>query len=350
MGEKRWGRRFAAGAFFALASLMTTAGAESDKHELIWPQIVAGLRLADPQHAETMSWARRHARHPAQLTAMLARAEPFLGYIVGAVQARGLPMEIALLPAVESGFDPQAHSSQKAKGLWQIVPWTGRALGLSESIHYDARRDPIVSTQAALGYLEQLHRRFGDWLLALAAYNLGEARLSLLIRQQQTDDFWALKMPRETRAHVPRLLGLALAIQQARRLKLVLPPIHARAVEAVHLDGPRDVERAARQAGIAMETIGRYNPGLLNLANSHVKESLLLPVQDAVQMRAELARRAYRPKADPRELEHVVAVGESLWLIARRYQVSVQQLADWNGLNASGVLRAGRRLLVYQQT
>jgi membrane-bound lytic murein transglycosylase D len=305
------------------------------------------MRIVDPEQPDTVVEARRYARDPARFAQMLARSEPFLWFIVEAVELREMPLEIALLPAVESGFDPHAHSPAQARGLWQFVPWTGRAMGLQQSRHYDARRDPVASTRAALAYLSRLHQRFGDWLLALAAYNVGDARLERAIRDQGTRVFWDLDLPAETRAHVPRLLGVALAVQHPERFGVALPALPNRqAAEFVMLEGPRDLERAAAAAGVAAESLERYNPGLLTARNSRGKHSVLLPPAEAARLRAALASGHYVPAPEPREQEHVVAPGDSLWTIARRYRVSVQQLARWNDLAPRAVLRPGRRLLI----
>ncbi|HUP92830.1 MAG TPA: transglycosylase SLT domain-containing protein [Solimonas sp.] len=338
-------------AIWAAAAFAPAAFAlESD--ELIWPRIASGMRIVDPEHPETVTWARRYARQPLQLAQMLARSEPFLWHIVEAVELREMPLELALLPAVESGFNAHARSSQEARGLWQFVPWTGRAFGLASTATYDGRRDPVASTHAALGYLQKLYYRFdNDWLLAVAAYNLGQARLSGAMQRQATRKFWDLaELPEETREHVPRLLGLALLVKQPQRFGVHLPPLRNRhAAELVQLDGPRDVAAAARAARVDLETVERYNPGLLNVSNSRGRQALLLPREAAARMRSELALRAYKPKPEARRVEHVVRSGDSLWTIARRYRVSVRQISDWNDLNSRSVLRPGRKLTLMPQ-
>lgn len=344
-------RSCALGASFALSALLTAPSAlAGESADLIWPRIAAGMQIVDGEQAETVTWARHYARHPTQLSAMLARAEPFLWYIVEAVELREMPLEIALLPAIESGFNPQARSQDQARGLWQFVPSTGRAYGLRENRHYDAKRDPVASTRAALTYLQKLHRQFdNDWLLALAAYNFGGRALNESIERTGSRNFWLLDLPRETREHIPRLLGLALLIQQPERFGVELPPIrNQHAAELVALESARDLERAALRAGVEPDLIERYNPGLKTLSNTQGKSILLLPPEQATRLRAELAKREYRPKKAPPGTQHVVARGESLWTIARRYNTTVSQLREWNDLNPRAVLRPGRKLEIRQ--
>lgn len=335
-------------ALCVLASLLflTPPLQAAESEDLLWPRIAAGMRIVDGEAPETVTWARHYAKRPQQFAQMLSRSEPFLWYIVEAVELRDMPLELALLPAVESGFDPQAHSRSKARGLWQFIPATARGFGLRENATYDARRDAVASTRAALDYLQQLNRRFDSWLLALAAYNVGGAHLARAMREQEQDNFWLLDLPAETREHVPRLLGIALLIQQPARFGVELPPIPNRpSAEMIYLDRPRDLKRATEHADVPIETLEHYNPGLKSLSNSGDKRVVLLPPQDADRLRDQLARREYRP-SQPKQIEHVIAPGDSLWQIARHYKVSVAQLREWNRLSERQTLRPGRTLLV----
>jgi membrane-bound lytic murein transglycosylase D len=316
---------------------------------LIWSRIATGMRIVDPEHPETVTWARRYARNPEAFATMLARSEPFLWYIVEAVELRELPLELALLPAVESGFNPHANSGKSAHGLWQFVPWTGRALGLHNAANYDARRDPVASTRAALGYLQGLYKRFDqDWLLAIAAYNVGDTRLAAAMRAHGSRNFWDLKLPAETRDHVPRLLGVALLIKQPQRFGVKLPPIRNRnAAEIVRLPGALNLAEAARDAQIGNALLEQYNPGLYNAGNTTGKSVVLLPPAEAARLRTVLASGRYPPVPMATLVEHVVQPGDSLWSIARRYQVSVRELSSWNNLGTKTVLKPGKRLQLH---
>lgn len=290
------------------AILLLLCAAPAVAQELIWPRIAAGLRIVDGEHPETVMWARHYAQRPLQFSQMLARSEPFLWYIVEAVELRDMPLEIALLPAVESNFDAHARSSQKARGLWQLVPETSRALGLRETAGYDARRDPIASTRAALSYLHLLHDTFDHWLLALGAYNAGRGRVQEAIRKSGSRNFWDLELPQETREHVPRLLGLALLVREPQRFGITLPPIPNRhAAEVVALDGHPDPALALRTAGITRATLSHYNPGLKTPEGARHKKWLLLPAAEAERLRSALAQ---APKSVPKTVKGSVKVAD----------------------------------------
>lgn len=334
-----------------LAGMWTATATAAESNQLIWPRIAAGMRIVDPEHPETVTWARKYARNPAAFRGMLERSEPFLWYIVEATELRDLPLELALLPAVESGFDPHARSGKRAGGLWQFVPWTGRALGLQSTSAYDARRDPVASTRAALGYLQGLHSRFDDWLLAVAAYNVGDARLASAMRKADTRNFWDLDLPAETRDHVPRLLGVSLLVKQPQRFGVTLPPIRNRhAAEIVRLPEAINLAKAASDALIPRATLERYNPGLRDAFNTGKKAVVLLPPKEAQRLRTALNSGRYPPVARPTEIVHVVQNGDSLWSIARRYRVSVRDVAAWNDITTRSVLKPGHRLTVHLES
>lgn len=330
-----------------LAHANSDSGAEAAADgDSIWPRIAQGMRIVDPEEPETVTWARWYAKHPDQFSQILARSQPFMWYIVEAVELRDMPLELALLPAVESGFNPQAQSQKKARGLWQFVPTTGKSLGLRENAFYDGKCDVVASTRAALDYLQSLNRRYDSWLLALAAYNVGSRNLSNSIKQAGNDVFWGLKLPKETREHVPRLLGVALLIKQPERFGVTLPPMPAKPeAEMIYLDGPTDLESAGADAGIEQETLEFYNPGLKQLSNTSSKRVVLLPALEAASLRTVLAAGSYKAKP-AKQVEHVIARGDSLWVIARQYKVSVAQLREWNQLDAKTRLKPGRTLRV----
>jgi membrane-bound lytic murein transglycosylase D len=344
MGAVRW----MPAAFAALTLSCAVAPLHaSEPQASLWPRLVARMQLVNDQQEEIIAGARRLARHPDAVQRMLARSEPFLWYIAEAVERFDLPAEVALLPAVESGFDPMASSPRQAQGLWQLLPSTGRALGLHASHSYNPRRDPLASTDAAMLHLRSLYARFGDWHHALAAYNLGAARLSRLLQAQpQARDFWDLKLPPETHAHVRRLMSMALLVEQPQRFGLRLPEIQNRPAAArIVLGRPVDLRKAAHQAGIDETLIASFNPGLNRLDDTAGKRMLLLPEPQAGQMRSTLAQARFAPATPQRDARvHVVQPGDSLSAIARRYQVSVEQLAHHNGLHKTGTIRPGRRL------
>ena len=186
------------------------------------------------------------------------RAEPFLFWIVTEIERRNLPMELALIPIVESTFNPNAYSPKHAVGLWQFIGPTAKSFGLQQDWWYDGRRDPRASTVAALDFLEQLYKEFDeDWLLALAAYNTGQGNVNRAIkktaRRNESPDFWSLPLPRETRAHVPKILALAKLISNSKRYGVELAPIENKEPLAIiEIDSQIDLSQAAKLSKIGL--------------------------------------------------------------------------------------------------
>ena len=179
----------------------------------LFERMRSGFVLDDVDHITVEREVRWFASHPTYLDRTFKRGERYLYHIVNEIEARKMPLELALLPVVESAFNPVAYSRARASGLWQFIPGTGRRYGLKQNWYYDGRRDVVAATTAALDYLEFLAEEFdGDWLLAVAAYNCGEAKIARAIKKNRAagkpTDFFSLKLPRETRAYVPKLLAM----------------------------------------------------------------------------------------------------------------------------------------------
>ncbi|QIK37608.1 transglycosylase SLT domain-containing protein [Caldichromatium japonicum] len=188
----------------------------------LWQRVRAGMRLDLQANERVDALFERLRRDPWAVERLTERASPYLPLIVTEIERRGLPMELAILPYVESRYDPWATSPKAAAGMWQFIPTTAREMGLRLDETLDERRDVTASTRAALDYLEQLHRRFdGDWELALAAYNCGPKCISTAIennrRQGKPTDFWSLDLPDETRQYVPRILATSRLVAEAQR-------------------------------------------------------------------------------------------------------------------------------------
>ncbi|RMD80759.1 MAG: LysM peptidoglycan-binding domain-containing protein [Gammaproteobacteria bacterium] len=293
---------------------------------------------------------RWYVEHPAYLERLAQRAAPYLGYILDQVEERGMPAEIALLPAVESAFQPFAYSPGRAAGLWQFIPGTARRYGLRLSWWYDGRRDLVDATRAALDYLEHLRDTFhGDWLLALAAYNAGEGTVLQALRRNRRRgrpaDFWSLDLPRETRQYVPRLLALASLVAQPARYGVRLPPLPAdRRLAVVETGSQIDLALAAELAGMELEELYRLNPGFNRWATDpDGPHRLVLPAEKAAAFRQALAR--VPPERRVQWRRHRIRPGETLGGIARRYRTTVALLRRVNGLRGH-LIRAGDHLLV----
>ena len=197
----------------------------------IWKRIASDLRLtrnaSEKTTASKLAW---FARNQAYLDRVSERASPYIYYIVEELEKRDMPLDLALLPIVESAYNPFAYSPSRASGIWQFIPGTGKNYGLKQNWWYDGRRDIVAATDAALNYLQKLHKEFnGDWLLALAAYNSGEGNVGRAIRRNKNTgkpiDFFSLRLPRETRGYVPSLLAVAEIISDPEKYKVAIKPI-----------------------------------------------------------------------------------------------------------------------------
>jgi membrane-bound lytic murein transglycosylase D len=269
--------------------------------ENVWPRLRDGFALPAENAPAVQSHLDGLARNPGNVARILQRGRPYLYHILDEITQRGLPTELALIPVVESAFDPFARSPQQAAGLWQFMSGTARDRGLQLGRGYDGRRDVIAATDAALDYLTQLQQRFdGDWLLALAAYNAGGTRVQRAIRHNRSRsrpvDFWHLQLPRETRDYVPKLLALRALIENPDAYDLSLPPVpDAPYFSVVDTGGPLDLAVAAGLAGISVEEIRRLNPALSGQTTRvNGPHTLLIPKACEAAFRTRLARISHR--------------------------------------------------------
>ena len=308
-------------------------------------------RVENPRIAAELKW---YLRHPDYLQRVFTRAEPYLPHIVAELEARALPLELALLPVVESAFDPFAYSHGRAAGLWQIIPGTGRRFGLEQNWWYDGRRDVVDSTRAALDYLTLLHDMMEqDWLLAIASYNSGEGNVLRAAkrnrRQGQPADFFSLSLSRETSAYVPRLLALATIVDDPAAHGVELPSLTlAPQFASVDIGGQLDLALAAELADIDMETLYAYNAGLNRWATDpDGPHRLLLPIAKAAAFRAALDAVPMAERV--RWKRHKVASGETLSEIAENYGTTIRAVRAANELKGS-TIRAGAHLMIPMST
>ncbi len=318
--------------------------------EDLWERIRAGFALADVDHPRIRTQFDWYARHPAYMARVAERARPYLYHIVDMMEEHGLPTEIALLPIVESAFQPFAYSHGRAAGIWQFIPATGRRYGLKQNWWYDGRRDVLASTRAAIELLDNLHREFhGDWLLALAAYNSGSGTVRRAVRNNRRrgrpTDFWHLKLPPETRAYVPKLLALKKLIASPEAYGIELPAIPNEPYLAeVHLDGQIDLARAAELADIPLDELYRLNPGFNRWATDpdgpHI---LLIPRSKVDTFHAGLQK--LPPGQRISWIRYRIRPGDTLSTIAVRHNVSIATLKRVNHLRGTR-LRAGHSLMI----
>jgi membrane-bound lytic murein transglycosylase D len=315
----------------------------------LWDRLRRQLHLHTLDNAEIAA-ARRHYRgQPRFVELVTPRAERYLYFIVEEVEARGLPGDLALLPLVESALNPFAYSPQRAAGLWQIMPGTADDLSMRRDWWFDARLDVRASTHAALDYLTVLHDDFeGDWLLALAAYNSGKARVRRAIRQNRLEgrptDFWSLDLPRETLSYVPRLIALSSLVASGDDA-FPLPAIpNEPAFAAVRTGGQIEMLRVAQLAGMELDELRRLNPGQRRWATAPESDgALLLPVAVAAEVEAKIAALPAGERVTWQRYR--IRRGDSLIRIARRFDTSVERLRGVNGLTGN-LIRAGDTLMI----
>ncbi len=317
----------------------------------LWARMRGGFAL-DPtiSHPRIDAETRWFASHNEYLDRCADRAAPYLHYIVGELEKRGLPLELAMLPMVESGFNPYAYSPSHASGLWQFIGSTGRAFGLRQDWWYDGRRDVVESTRAAMDYLERLNRRFdGDWLLALAAYNAGERRVERAVRknldQGLPGDFFSLKLPRETTAYVPKLLAVARLVADPDGHGVTWKPLPNQAYfTIVDAGGQIELGKVAQMSGVAMSEIYRLNPGYTRWATPpEGPHRLLVPVDHGHRLATVLAALPAESRTTYRH--YTVRSGDSLSTIAARHDTTVDVLKISNKLSGNQI-RAGSTLLI----
>ena len=317
----------------------------------MWQRLRAGFALDLDQDNDRIRAQRDwFARHPAYLDRVAKRGERYLHHIVEEAEKRNMPLELALLPVVESAFDPFAYSHGRAAGPWQFIPSTGRMFGLKQDYWADQRRDILASTDAALTYLQRLSERFdGDWLLALASYNAGAGTVSRAITRNQRagkpTDFWNLDLPSETSAYVPKLIAISQIVADPSAHNLVLHPISDEPYFDVVSTGSQiDLAQAADLAGIAIEELYLLNPSYNQWATSpEGPHRLLVPKANANQFRNALA--ALPTESRMQWNHYTIRSGDSLSTIARRHGVTVDMIRDVNRLRGNTII-AGDSLLI----
>jgi membrane-bound lytic murein transglycosylase D len=293
----------------------------------------SGFQLDGQNHRFVRPYIDWYAKHQAYLDRVAERARPFLYDIVQEIEARGMPMEIALLPIVESAFQPFAYSPGRAAGIWQFIPATGKHYGLKQNWWYDGRRDVPKATTAALDYLERLAKRFdGDWLLALASYNSGEGRVARAVKKNKKKgkptDFWSLDLPKETEGYVPKLLAISAIVQNRKAHGITLTSIPDEPyLEQVDIGSQIDLALAAELAELPIETMYQLNPAYNRWATDPKgPHRLLLPIHKADAFREALTK--VDKKNRVRWERHRIREGETLGHIARKFQTSCSSATE----------------------
>ncbi len=282
----------------------------------------------------------------------LKRSVRFRPYMVAQLKMAGLPEELSWLPLVESGFKIRAFSSARALGLWQFIPSTGYKFGLKRDYYIDERLDPKKSTDAAISYLKELHKIFGDWTTALAAYNCGESRVLRIIRKQRInylDNFWDLyqQLPRETSRYVPRFLATLHIVNNLKKYNIVMDEdIKPVKYKIFTINKQVRLADIAKEIEVKAEVLKSLNPELRFALLPPEDYDLKIPSDSAELFLAKLEKIKTSYSAPPRYAFHRVKRGETLSSIARRYHTSIRTISSLNNIGRRHFIVAGRRLKV----
>lgn len=336
----------------------------------VWKRIRRGFAIPNLYSPEVERWTTYYVQRPESLNTMMQRASRYLYHIVEEIERRRLPTELALLPFIESAWNPVALSRSKASGLWQFIPSTGRYYQLRENEWLDERRDPVASTNAALNYLSYLFEFQGDWHLALASYNWGEGAVMRAIKKNQEaglpTDYLSLSMPDETRNYVPKLQAIKNIVAQPQRYGIVLPHLQNEPYFVV-IPKERDIDvtLAAKLADMPLEEFLALNPAYKRgIVRGTDERRLLLPVGHAEKFLANLAKYDGPLVSKPVQLAHTgdnarrtkvgntnrirthkVKSGDTLYGLANRYRTTVKALLALNRLKHPRI-RVGQTLRV----
>lgn len=315
----------------------------------LWERIRRGFRMPDAEGPLVQEWEQWYASRPNYVARMVERASRFLYHVVEEVERRGMPTEIALLPMIESAYNPRAYSRSHASGIWQFIPSTGKLYGLRQNFWYDGRRDVLAATGAALDYLQKLHGLFGSWDLALAAYNWGEGAVSRAIARNQAKglptDYENLTMPNETRNYLPKLQAVKNIVAHPARFGLNLAPIPNEPYFAVvttrrHID----VKLAARLAEMPEEEFRFLNPAHNKpVIRADGSETLVLP-----RHKVEIFQRNLEAHDKPLVSwqAYTVKRGDKPEAIAARHGLTLAQLREANSIPGNKRIVPGQTLLV----
>ncbi|MCW5637665.1 MAG: transglycosylase SLT domain-containing protein [Rubrivivax sp.] len=321
-------------------------------HTDLWVRVRAGFAMPELNNDIVQKWEQWYAGRPDYVQRMTERGGRYLFYVVEEIDKRGMPTELALLPFIESAFNPQAMSVARASGMWQFMPATGRDFDLTQNLFRDDRRDVLQSTRAALDYLQMLQRQFGDWQLALAAYNWGQGNVQRAIERNRKsgmpETYEALRMPDETRNYVPKLQAVKNIVLRPEAYALALPELRNHPYFlSVPITRDIDVEVAARLAGVPLEEFKQLNPQLNKpVILAAGTPQVLLPYANANEFvrRLDAHRGAFATWTAwvaPRTLKPSEA--------AQHLGIDEADLRSINRIPAGMVIKAGSTLLVPRQ-
>lgn len=333
--------------FFVTTSLY--ANYTPNVWDVLRKQLNLNHEITQAQVHDQLRWLISHPSYIQKLT----QSEPYIYHIVNEIKQRHLPGELALIPMLESTYDPFAYSGSGAAGLWQFMPRTANDLGLKQDWWFDARRSIRPSTDAALNYLSYLNKYFnGNWLLAIAAYDAGEGTISKAIKnsnQSRRITFWKLPLPNETKMYIPRLLALAEIIKYPKRYHVNLPDIpHTPYFQEVNVGTQIDLSHAARLAGMSYQSLIKLNPGHnRGTLSPHRPFKLLIPINKVARFNQNLSN---MPSNKSRKwIKYQVKARETLVSIAAQHTTTPQRIIELNHLK-NNKLKPGQYVLIPQPT
>jgi len=312
------------------------ARSTSMQTESLWERIRGSFAMQELPSPLVKDWENWYSSRPDYVARMVARSERYLFHIVEEVEKRGMPSEIALLPMIESAFNPTAYSTAHASGIWQFIPSTGKNFGLKQNWWQDERRDVLAATRAALDYLEKLYEMFGSWELALASYNWGEGAVGRAIQRNEArglrGDYLSLDMPAETRNYLPKLMAVKNLIARPENFGLALADIRNRPYfTVVNTDRHIDVKLAARFADMTVEEFQALNPSHNRpVIRAETSQPILLPADRADRFQANLEAHGDQLVSWQ---SYTIGRQESLDQIAQRFGIPTPHLREVNSIS-----------------
>jgi membrane-bound lytic murein transglycosylase D len=318
----------------------------------LWTRIRQGFVLNDIDGPLVKSAEDWYAARPDYVARMIERSRRYLYYIVVEVEKRGMPLEVALLPMIESAYNPMAYSRSRASGIWQFIPSTGKRYGMQQNWWFDERRDVVAATEGALDYLQALYADFGDWYLALAAYNWGEGAVHRAIaaneKRGKPTDYLSLKMPAETRSYVPKLQAVKNIVTDPERYDLSLADIpDAPYFTVVRTNRKMDVKAAAELAEMPIDEFLSLNPQHNRPVIAGADEATLLLPYDKAELFAAKLELTDQPMVTWQAYK--LRANETLAQVAARFGLSLETLRAVNGIGPRAHVPVGHALLVPSQ-
>lgn len=317
----------------------------------VWEFVQQSRRIPIPDNERIQNYRREYRREALWITKILNRATPFVGHIVDALDARYLPVELALLPVIESGYQPHVQSGQYAAGIWQFIPMTAAEIGIKRTVWFDGRADIRESTTAAIDYLSYLNAEFhGDWLLTLAAYNAGPGRVRAAIRANSKKalptDFWSLKLPPETYNYVPKFLALVAMLRHDNVTDFVIPTVDkGDGFELIDLGRRASIDKLAKLSGMDEKTLQILNAGLVHRVTPPEGPHTFYVWKGLGDVLRRTVVRANEQGLFTLPATHTVASGDTISAIAELYGISQRRLRSMNALESSKIL-IGQQLAV----